>query len=192
MRILARVAGALVVAVLILGASPAYAQQGKTGFDFVFETIDGKPMPLEQFKGKVLLLVNTASECGYTTQYAALQALHQKYSEKGLVVIGVPSDDFDQEKLSNDKIKDFCRTEFNITFPLTSKSRVTRSGAHPFYAWAKGHIGEAAVPKWNFHKLLVGRDGRRVTAFKTEITPGSKDLVRAVERELVPRTATGG
>lgn len=170
------------------GADPA----ARTAWDFSFTSIDGKPMPLSDFRGKVLLVVNTASFCGFTKQYEALQALNAKYEAQGFAVIGVPSNDFGgQEPDSEGKIKEFCEGMFGVTFPLTGKNEVTGEGAHPFYKWAREQLGWLNAPKWNFHKYLVGRDGRLVTSFFSSTTPDADRLVSAVEAEIAkPKVAT--
>jgi glutathione peroxidase len=152
---------------------------------FTFESIDGAPLPLAAYKGRVMLIVNTASFCGYTKQYSALQALSQRYEARGLTVIGVPSNDFGgQEPKSEAEIKGFCQGIFGVTFPLAAKTVVIGSDAHPFYAWARQVLGADAAPRWNFHKYLVGRDGRLVTAFATRIEPDAPEVITAIEREL--------
>ena len=153
--------------------------------DFTFEAIDGRPMPLENFKGKVLLVVNTASFCGFTKQYEGLQALYQRYEAKGLVVIGVPSNDFgEQEPKAEGEIADFCKGAFGVTFPLTTKQTVKGADAHPFYAWAAATLGSANAPRWNFHKYLVAADGQLVSSFSTQTEPMSPKVIAAVEAEL--------
>jgi glutathione peroxidase len=160
------------------------AQQG-TAFEFGFTSIDGKPMPLANFKGKVLLVVNTASFCGYTDQYAGLQALHEKYENLGLVVIGVPSNDFGaQEPKAEAEIATFCQGAFGVTFALTDKQTVKGAAAHPFYKWAAATLGANATPKWNFHKYLIGRDGRLLSAFATSIKPEDPQVIKAIEAAL--------
>ncbi|MGE0024392.1 MAG: glutathione peroxidase [Hyphomicrobium sp.] len=167
------------------------AASGKTAWDFEFTSIDGKPMPLSNFRGRVLLVVNTASFCGFTKQYEALQALNAKYEAQGFNVIGVPSNDFGgQEPDSEGKIKEFCEGMFGVTFPLTSKNVVTGDGAHPFYAWARDELGWLSAPKWNFHKYIVGRDGKLVTSFYSQTSPDAVRLVKAVEAEIAkPKVA---
>jgi glutathione peroxidase len=161
------------------------APQSGSAYDFSFSAIDGKPMPLNAYKGKALLVVNTASFCGFTQQYKGLQALYDKYEDKGLVVIGVPSNDFGgQEPGSATQIKDFCEGAFGITFPLTEKVPVTGEAAHPFYKWASTTLGPKSAPGWNFHKFLVARDGRIVKSFYSGVAPDSSDLIAAVEAEL--------
>ncbi|MCC7252544.1 glutathione peroxidase [Hyphomicrobium sp.] len=167
------------------GASP------KTAWDFSFTSIDGKPMPLSDFRGQVLLVVNTASFCGFTKQYEALQALNATYEAQGFAVIGVPSHDFGgQEPKAAGEIKEFCEGMFGVTFPLTDKNVVSGDGAHPFYKWAREELGWFNAPKWNFHKYLVGRDGKLVTSFFSQTVPDAERLVRAVETELAkPKVA---
>jgi glutathione peroxidase len=157
----------------------------ETAWDFSFTSIDGKPMPLSDFRGKVLLVVNTASFCGFTKQYKALQELHAKYEGQGFAVIGVPSNDFGaQEPKAEGEIKEFCEGIFGVEFPLTGKNAVTGDAAHPFYKWAREQLGWVNAPKWNFHKYLVGRDGKLVTSFFSVTAPDADRLVSAVEAEL--------
>lgn len=164
--------------------------QSGSAYDFSFTAIDGKPMPLETYKGKALLVVNTASFCGFTSQYKGLQALSDKYEAKGLVVIGVPSNDFGgQEPGSATQIKEFCEGAFGITFPLTEKVPVTGDAAHPFYKWAAATLGPKSAPGWNFHKYLVARDGRMVKSFYSGVAPNSAELIAAVEAELAKGNA---
>jgi glutathione peroxidase len=163
----------------------AQMMHGQRAYDFDFVSIDGKPMPLKSFEGRVLLVVNTASFCGFTPQYKGLQALSDAYESRGLTVIGVPSNDFGaQEPKSEAEIKTFCEGAFGITFPLTEKAVVKGADAHPFYRWALSVLGADAAPSWNFHKYLVGRDGKLIVAFGTRTEPGSKEVVSAVEAAL--------
>jgi glutathione peroxidase len=157
----------------------------KTAFDFSFKAIDGKPMPFAQYRGKVLLVVNTASECGYTPQYNGLEALSQAYAKRGLVVIGVPSNSFGgQEPGTNEEVADFCHKKYHTTFPLTQKEPVIGASAHPFYKWITVALGEDHLPKWNFTKYLVGRDGAIRGLFSSKVKPESPELVEAIETEL--------
>jgi glutathione peroxidase len=159
-------------------------QQG-SAYDFSFTSIDGKPMPLSNFKGKVLLVVNTASLCGYTPQYTALQKLHETYRAAGFAVIGVPSNDFGQQEPGKAAdIKSFCETNFNIDFPMTDKSVVMGAMAHPFYKWARGVLGDAAAPRWNFHKYLVGADGKLIASFSTQTPPDDPRVIGAIATAL--------
>lgn len=156
-----------------------------TAWDFSFTSIDGKPMPLSQYRGKVLLVVNVASFCGFTPQYKGLQALFDKYEAQGLTVIGVPSNDFgNQEPKAAGEIKEFCQGTFGVKFPLTQKEALSGETAHPFYVWARNELGWLNAPKWNFHKYLVGRDGRLVTSFISTTTPESTRIISAIESEL--------
>jgi glutathione peroxidase len=163
----------------------------KTAWDFSFTSIDGQPMPLSDFRGQVLLVVNTASFCGFTKQYEALQALHAKYEGQGFAVIGVPSNDFGgQEPKAAGEIKEFCEGMFGVTFPLADKNAVSGDDAHPFYKWAREELGWLNAPKWNFHKYLVGRDGKLVTSFYSQTAPDADRLIKAVEAEIAkPKTA---
>jgi glutathione peroxidase len=156
-----------------------------SAFQFGFTSIDGRPMPLADFKGRALLVVNTASFCGYTNQYAGLQALHDKYEKLGLVVIGVPSNDFgEQEPKAETEIATFCQGAFGVMFPLTDKQAVKGPNAHPFYKWAVATLGANAAPKWNFHKYLIGRDGRLLSAFSTATKPQDPQVITAIEAAL--------
>lgn len=153
--------------------------------DFDFTAIDGKPLPLKQFRGKALLLVNTASQCGFTPQYADLQKLWSDYRAKGLVVLGVPSNDFGgQEPGSAEQIKEFCEANFDIDFPLTEKQVVIGPKAHPFYRWVAAELGEDALPKWNFHKYLIAPDGSLAEVFPSRVKPTDAKVVQAVEAAL--------
>jgi glutathione peroxidase len=154
-------------------------------YDFEFTGIDGKPMKLADWRGKALLIVNTASFCGYTKQYAGLQELSTRYEKADLVVIGVPSNDFgEQEPKSEGEIKNFCRSTFGVTFPLTTKQHVVGPDAHPFYKWAAEAMGPAGVPNWNFHKYLIGRDGRLLRSFSTRLSPMSDEITGWVGKAL--------
>jgi glutathione peroxidase len=153
--------------------------------DFSFTSIDGTPLPLAAFAGRPILLVNVASACGFTSQYAELQALHDKMGPRGLVVLGVPSNDFGaQEPGSEAEIKRFCMTGFGVTFPLTAKQTVIGGAAHPLYRWIAEQLGEDAAPRWNFHKYLIGRDGELLDAWPSRVAPLAAEIVGAVEAAL--------
>ena len=157
----------------------------QTVFDFTLIGNDGKPMPLEQFKGKVLLLVNTASECGYTPQYEGLEAIWKANKDKGLVIVGVPSNDFGgQEPGSAKDIATFCELNYGVTFPLTDKSVVKGAEAIPVYQWASAQAGNLGKPKWNFHKYLFGRDGKFIDWFSTATKPDGPKIKKALEQAL--------
>ena len=161
------------------------AKYDKIFFDFNIKDINEETFALEKFKNKTVLLVNVASNCGFTKQYAELQELYEKYSEKGLVVLGVPSNQFGgQEPGSNNEIKDFCETNFNITFPMTTKIDVKGENAHPIYLWAKENYGNTAVPKWNFHKILINKDGKIEDTYSSFTKPMSKKLINKIEEIL--------
>ena len=166
------------------------AETTGSAYDFEFGGIDGAPIKLSQWRGKVLLVVNTASFCGFTKQYAGLQDLWMRYGGEGLVVLGVPANDFGgQEPKSESEIKKFCEGGFGITFPLTSKQVVVGPASHPFYKRAAETVGPDGVPAWNFHKYLLGRDGRMIGAFASRVTPDSKELVGAIENALNAKAA---
>lgn len=176
--------GAAVLA-LGLATTPLMAKGDMNAYKFSFTSIDGDAMPLEQYRGKVLLVVNTASQCGYTPQYEGLEALYKKYKDKGLVVIGVPANDFGaQEPGTNTEIKKFCELTFNVDFPLTAKESVVGAKAHPFYRWVVEERGKEAAPKWNFHKYLVGKDGEILNVFGTQTEPNRPEVLKAIEAAL--------
>lgn len=152
---------------------------------FSFTSIEGKPLPMAGFKGKAVLLVNTASACGFTPQYKGLEALWQAYKAKGLVVLGVPSNDFGaQEPGSEEEIKEFCEVRYGVDFPLTAKVHVTGGAAHPLYQWIAKELGEGGAPRWNFHKYLVGKDGSLKGAFNSKVAPESAELKTAIDEAL--------
>jgi glutathione peroxidase len=153
--------------------------------EFAFTTIDGGQLPLTSFRDKVVLVVNTASKCGLTPQYDGLERLYSEYKDRGLVVLGVPCNQFaGQEPGTEAEIKDFCETRFNVDFPLTSKVDVKGDEAHPFYRWAEDQLGEPAVPVWNFHKILVGKNGEALRAFGPRTDPMDDELTGAIEEAL--------
>jgi glutathione peroxidase len=168
-------------------AGPIAPAKGKTGmraFDFEFTSIDGTPLRLGEFAGRPMLVVNTASFCGYTPQYEGLEALWRAYKDKGLVLVGVPSDDFgNQEPGTNAQIKQFCEG-FDVSFPLAEKNVVTGAKAHPFYRWLAGELGEGALPRWNFFKYLIGRDGMPRAAWPSRVEPMSAEMRKAIDEAL--------
>ena len=161
--------------------SKATAGSYGTAYDYEFNSIDGDLIKLSQYKGKVILVVNVASRCGYTPQYGDLQALWAKYKSKNLVVLGVPTNNFRQEPGNNREIKNFCETNFGITFPMTEKIDVIGSNSHPFYKWARKDYGIGAVPKWNFHKILIGKNGKVEETFSSLTKPSSRKLIKVIE-----------
>lgn len=163
---------------LLMAAAPAVP----LAWDFTFPGIDGPPLPLAQFRGQVLLVANTASFCGFTPQYEGLQALHEALHPRGFSVIGVPSGDFNQESGTNAAVKQFCEVTFGIDFPLAALSHVRGPQAHPFYAWVRDQgFGE---PRWNFSKVLIGRDGRIRAMFASADRPDGAKLRGATEQAL--------
>jgi len=174
----------VVLALLAAGAAPA-AETTRTAHDFAFTSINGEPLPLSRFRGKVLLVVNTASFCGFTHQYGDLQAVWKRYRARGFVVLGVPSNDFgNQEPDKEAAIKQFCQVNFDVDFPLTAKVRVKGAGAHPFYRWAAETLGQTNAPRWNFHKYLIARDGRIVGTYRSPVAPTSETMTKAIEAQL--------
>ena len=183
------------IAVMISGAAAAMADQdaGDSAHVFAFTSIDGEPLPLDRYAGKAVLVVNTASRCGFTHQYADLQALWERYRDRGLIVLGVPSNDCGgQEPGSEAEIKEFCEVNFDIDFPMTSKVHVTGDAAHPFYRWAGDQFGAMAKPRWNFHKYLIAPDGRLVDWFSTVTEPDADKLTRAIEAQLPKAPGASG
>ena len=178
--------GIFLIFLLFPGASRSIDIGKKSAYDFHFKTLVGEePLPLSQFKGKVILIVNTASQCGFTSQYDGLKKIYEKYKDQGLVILGVPSNDFgSQETVSNAEVAQFCELNYGITFPMASKEVVSGDGAHPFYIWAKKTLGFGTAPKWNFHKYLVNRKGELIDYFHSTTSPEAKNLVEAIEKEL--------
>ena len=160
------------------------ANYSKLAYDFEFNSIEGNKIKLSDYKDKVLVVVNVASRCGYTPQYEDLQALWLDYKDKNLVVIGVPTNNFKQEPGNNKEIKDFCETNFGINFPMTEKIDVIGNNAHPFYKWARKNHGIGAIPKWNFHKIIIGKNGKVVDTFASFTKPSSKKFLNLVEEEI--------
>jgi glutathione peroxidase len=166
-------------------AATANAADTSNAYQFQFTSIDGKPLPLSSFKGKTVLVVNTASQCGFTPQYTQLEAVWKKYQNKGLVVLGVPSNDFGgQEPGSDQEIKKFCEGNYDVDFPMTTKYDVKGPDAHPFYQWAATAGGDEAVPKWNFHKLLIDTNGNLIAEFPSKVKPDSPEVEQAIEASL--------
>ncbi|MEM7696066.1 MAG: glutathione peroxidase [Pseudomonadota bacterium] len=176
---------AVSTALFVTGASTAHASEPVGWEARSLTAITGAPLPTGEFAGRVVLLVNTASRCAFTPQYEGLETLWDRYSGTGLTILGVPSNDFGgQEPGSNEEIANFCASTYDVSFPMTEKAPVTGAAAHELFAWARQAGGRAAVPAWNFHKVLIGRDGRFVAAFPSFITPTSGQVVGAVERAL--------
>jgi glutathione peroxidase len=167
-------------------ASLHAAEDTRTAYDFTFHKLIGdEDLPLSQFKGKVILVVNTASHCGFTPQYQGLEKLYETYRDRGFVIVGVPSNDFGaQEPGTSGEIATFCKLNYGVSFPMASKENVVGDNAHPFYKWAKESLGVLSGPKWNFHKYLINRNGEIVDYFHSTTTPDSDRLISAVEKLL--------
>ena len=162
----------------------ASANYEKVFFDFKIEGITGEIIDLSIYKNKVILVVNTASYCGFTKQYDDLQELWDKYKSKGLIVLGVPSNSFNQEKDDNKEIKEFCEVNFNINFPMTALNEVKGDDAHEIFKWAKDNHGKSAVPKWNFHKILINKEGKVEDTYASFTKPLSKKIINKIESLL--------
>jgi len=173
---------------LIAPLLPAKAATSHTGsaYDYSFHTLTGnQPLPLSNYKGQVIMIVNTASRCAFTPQYAALEALYNKYKDRGFVLIGVPSNDFGhQEPGSSEEIEKFCAVNFNVTFPMTAKEVVRGDKVHPFFNWARNQLGFGSGPKWNFQKYLIDRNGNIVEYFYSITKPDSNKMAAAIEKLL--------
>ena len=162
----------------------AMANYEKIFFDFKIESITGELINFNDYKDKVILVVNTASYCGFTKQYEELQELWDTYKSKGLIVLGIPSNSFNQEKTNNLEIKKFCEVNFNINFPLSTITEVKGKNAHDLFKWAEKNYGKSAVPKWNFHKILINKDGKIEDTFVSFTKPMSKKIVQKIEEIL--------
>ena len=176
---------------LVFSSAFAVTQEGcKPVLDFSFPgLVSGKPQSLCEYSGKVVLVVNTASQCGYTPQYEGLEALYRRYGKRGLVVVGFPSNDFGgQEPGSNKEVAEFCQLNYGVSFPMFEKSVVSGPKANPLYAALAQRAGSA--PRWNFHKYLIDRGGNRVLSFETGVTPNDAKLAREIERMLADQPAT--
>jgi len=186
------IAFAALLPLAALGDQPKRGS-GTGAHAFGFTAIEGGELPLKGFAGKAVLVVNTASRCGFTRQYGDLQALWERFQDRGLVVLGVPSNDFGgQEPGSEAEIKEFCEVNFSVDFPMTEKVRVTGAEAHPFYRWAQTTLGPGTAPRWNFHKYLVAPDGRLVAWFPTQTRPDAEAVIRAIEASLPGAPAESG
>ena len=159
--------------------SKTYAE---IAYNFKFNGIDGNQINLADYENKVLVVVNVASRCGFTPQYSDLQKVWEDYKDKNVIIIGVPTNNFKQEPGSNKEIKDFCETNFNINFPMTEKIDVIGKNAHPFFKWARENYGNGAIPKWNFHKIIVGKDGKVANTFSSITRPSSEKFRKAIEK----------
>ena len=164
--------------------STVLANYDKIFYDFNIEGINGEVIDFKEYKGKVVLIVNTASYCGFTNQYDDLQKLWDMYKSRGLIVLGIPSDSFNQEKKSDDEVKKFCEVNFNINFPLSSITEVKGKNAHDLFKWAKENHGKSAIPKWNFYKILINKEGKIEDTFSSFTKPLSKKITDKIESIL--------
>ena len=174
----------LLIMISFLG-NKVSADYDKLAYDFKFKDLDGSALNLSEYKGKIVVVVNVASQCGFTNQYEDMQNVWKQYQSRGVVMLGVPSNDFGkQEPGSNEDIKNFCEAKFGITFPMTEKVSVKGTDAHPFYIWAKENHGNSAVPKWNFHKIIINKVGKIEKIFSSMTNPSSKKFIEVIENLL--------
>ena len=164
--------------------STSYAKYKKLFFDLSIKSNNGDILNLKDYKNNVVLIVNTASYCGFTNQYADMQKLWDNYKDKGLLVLGVPSNSFNQEKNDDSEVKKFCEVNFNINFPLTSITSVKGDDAHEIYKWARENHGKSAIPKWNFHKILINKNGKVAETYSSFTNPMSKKIISKIETLL--------
>ena len=161
------------------------ADYSKLAYNYKFNDLDGSELNLNKFKNKVMVVVNVASQCGFTKQYEDMQKVWDNYQNKGFVMLGVPSNDFGkQEPGTSEEIKNFCEAKFGITFPMTEKVSVKGENAHPFYIWARENHGKSAIPKWNFHKIIINKHGKVEDTFASITNPSSKKFITALEKTL--------
>ena len=170
--------------IMIFFKTSSHAKYEKIFYDFKINSISGDIIDLSEFKGKPVLIVNTASYCGFTKQYEDMQKLWENYREKGLIVLGIPSNSFNQEKNNNNEVKDFCEVNFNINFPMTEITNVKGDDAHEIYKWAKENHGKSAVPKWNFYKILINKEGKIEDTYASFTNPTSKKIINKIESLL--------
>ncbi len=162
----------------------ASANYDKVFYDLQINSISGEIIDFSKYKDKAVLVVNTASYCGFTKQYEGLQKLWEKYESKGLIVLGIPSDSFNQEKKTNKDVKEFCEVNFDITFPLTTITDVKGENAHEIFKWAKDNYGKSAIPKWNFYKILINKEGKVEDTFSSLTKPTSQKIISKIEKTL--------
>ena len=173
----------LLIVMISLFGNNVSADYEKLAYNFMFKDLDGSSLNLSKYKGKIIVVVNVASQCGFTNQYEDMQKVWEKYQAKGIVILGVPSNDFGkQEPGSNEDIKNFCEAKFGISFPMTEKVSVKGSEAHPFYIWARENHGKSAIPKWNFHKIIIDKNGKVAETFSSMTNPSSKKFIETLEK----------
>jgi glutathione peroxidase len=174
----------LFIVIITMFFSTKSTSSDKSFHDFSIESISGEDIVLADYKDKVVLLVNTASQCGFTPQYAGLQKIYDRYKDDGFVVLGVPSDDFNQELSNDDDVKKFCEIRYGVNFPLTSIQKIKGESAHPLYKWISGNTSVIGQPRWNFHKYLISKEGQIVNWFSSMTSPTSEGLLKQVEQAL--------
>jgi len=173
----------LLIMIMSFLSTVASGDYSKLVYDFNFNDLDGSVLKLSEYKDKVIVVVNVASQCGFTKQYEDMQKVWDNYRDKGVVMLGVPSNDFGkQEPGSNEDIKNFCEAKFGISFPMTEKVLVKGSDAHPFYIWARENHGKSAIPKWNFHKIIIDKDGKVAETFSSITNPSSNKFIKALDK----------
>ena len=173
-----------ITVIMFFFKSSAMTNNQKSFYDLEIESINGEIIKLKDYRDKVILIVNTASYCGFTKQYEDLQELWDKYKSKGLIVLGVPSDTFNQEKKTNSEVKEFCEVNFEINFPLTTITEVKGSDAHEIFKWAENNFGKSAIPKWNFHKILINKKGKIEETIAPFTKPMSRKIIDSIEKIL--------
>ncbi len=174
----------ILTVIMFFFKNTALANYDKIFFDFKIDSISGETINLDEYRNKVVLIVNTASYCGFTKQYTELQKLWDKYKTKGLIVLGIPSNSFNQEKKSNSEVKEFCEVNFDINFPLSAITDVKGENAHEIFKWAKDNYGKPAIPKWNFHKILINKEGKIEDTFTSFTNPMSNKIINKIEKIL--------
>ena len=171
----------IILIMIFFSKDKVLANYEKIFFDFKINSISGEQIDFKDYKNKVVLVVNTASYCGFTNQYNDLQLLWEKYKSEGLIVLGVPSNSFNQEKKEDSDVKEFCEVNFNIDFPMSSITEVKGKNSHEIFKWAEKNYGKSAVPKWNFHKILINKEGKIEDTFTSFTKPMSKKITKAIE-----------
>ena len=175
----------LLIIIMSFFTTNATGNYEKLAYDFNFNDLDGSPLKLSEYKNKVIIVINVASQCGFTKQYEDMQKVWEAYQDKGIIMLGVPSNDFgNQEPGTSEEIKNFCEAKFGITFPMTEKIIVKGENAHPFYKWARENHGKSAIPKWNFHKIIIGKDGKVIDTFASLTNPSSNKFIKVIDKAL--------
>ena len=178
----------ILILVMTLFSSNVLGNYEKLAYEFKFQDLDGSELKLSEYKDKVVIIVNVASRCGFTSQYEDMQTIWDKYQNKGVVMIGVPSNDFGNQELSeNKKVKEFCTTNFNITFLLTEITKIKGKNGHPFFKWVNEEAGFLAFPKWNFYKYLINKNGELVSWYASVTKPNSNKIIKAIEKVILDK-----